>query len=135
MLKIRLQRIGKKNEPHFRLVLTEKSSAVKNKALEILGHYNPRQKDKSFKKDRILYWISVGAQPSDTAFNLLHNENIVEGKKIENKKISKRKREEIKKQKEEEKKKETEAKKAAAEAKKAEAAAAEAAKTEEAKAE
>ncbi len=98
MLKIRLQRTGKKNEPHFRLVLTEKTSAPKSKALEILGHYNPRKKDKAFKKDRILYWVSVGAQMSDTAFNLLHNENIVEGQKIVKKKISKKKREEIKKQ-------------------------------------
>ncbi len=112
MLKIRLQRIGKKNEPHFRLVLTEKSSAVKSKALEILGNYNPRQKDKAFKKDRILHWLSVGAQLSDTAFNLLHKENIVEGQKIVNKKISKRKRNDIKNQKVEENKKVLAAKKA-----------------------
>jgi len=102
MLRIRLQRTGKKNAPHFRLVLTEKTSPAKSKALEILGHYNPRKKDRSFDKERILHWVSVGAQVSDTAFNLLHDENILEGQKIVNKKISKRKREEAKKQAKEE---------------------------------
>jgi len=120
MLKIRLQRTGKRNEPHFRLVLTEKSSAPKSKALEILGHYNPRKKDRAFKKERILYWVSMGAQVSDTAFNLLHNENILEGQKIVKKKISKRKREELKKRAQEEaeqKEKEAEEKKAVDESK------------------
>ena len=119
MLKIRLQRTGKKNAQHFRLVLTEKSSAAKSKALEILGHYNPRKKDRAFKKERILHWVSVGAQVSDTAFNLLHDENILEGQKIVNKKISKRKREEVKNKAKEEaeaKAKEATEKKAAAEA-------------------
>ncbi len=102
MLKIRLQRTGNKNNQHFRLVLTEKTSPVKSKALEILGYYNPRKKDKAFKKDRILYWVSVGAQVSDTAFNLLHDESILEGQKIVKKKISKRKREELKKKAQEE---------------------------------
>ena len=97
MLRIRLQRTGKKNEPHYRLVLTEKTSPTKSKALEILGSYNPRSKEKNFKKDRVLHWISVGAQVSDTAFNLLHSENILEGQKIVKKKLSKRKRDEEKK--------------------------------------
>lgn len=98
MLRIRLQRTGKVNEQHFRLVLTEKTSPAKNKALEVLGFYNPRKKEKQFEKDRVLYWISKGAQPSDTAFNLLLAENVVEGKKIAKQKLSKKKRGEIKKQ-------------------------------------
>jgi len=102
MLKIRLQRVGKKNEPHFRLVLTEKTSSPKSKALEILGHYDPKNKDKAFKKERILHWVSMGAQMSDTAFNILHGENIVEGQKVVKKKISKRKREELKRKETEE---------------------------------
>lgn len=121
MLKIRLQRTGKVNEQHFRLVLTEKSSPAKNKALEILGFYNPRKKEKSFKKERISHWISKGAQPSDTAFNLLLAENVVEGKKIQKQKISKKKRMEIKKQEQDAKAKalaEAKAKKAAEEAEK-----------------
>jgi len=99
MLKIRLQRTGRTNEQQFRLVLTEKTSAAKKKAIEILGHYDPKNKTKSFKKERIEHWLKMGAQPSDTAFNLLHSENIVEGQKRGKKKISKRKRqEEVKKQ-------------------------------------
>ncbi len=103
MLRIRLQRTGKKNQPFFRLVLTEKTSPPKSKALEVLGYYNPRKKDRSFKKDRILFWISKGAKVSDTAFNLLHDENIVEGQKIIKKKLSKKKREELAKKEQEEK--------------------------------
>lgn len=121
MLRIRLQRTGKVNEQHFRLALTEKTSPAKNKALEILGFYNPRKKEKSFNKDRISYWISKGAQPSDTAFNLLLAENVIEGQKIKKQKISKKKRMEIKKQEQDAKAKalaETKAKKATEEAEK-----------------
>lgn len=73
MLKIRLSRVGKSHTPIFRLVVAEKSRAVKRENLEILGLYNPTNKEDRFqvKKDRVLYWISKGAEPSDTARNLL----------------------------------------------------------------
>jgi small subunit ribosomal protein S16 len=73
MLKIRLTRVGKSNNPIYRLVVAEKSRAVKRENLEILGLYNPTNKDDKFqvKQDRIMYWISKGAQPSDTVRNLL----------------------------------------------------------------
>ncbi|MFA5157845.1 MAG: 30S ribosomal protein S16 [Patescibacteria group bacterium] len=73
MLKIRLSRVGKSHTPIYRLVVAEKSRAVKRENLEILGLYNPTNKEDRFqvKKDRVLYWISKGAEPSDTARNLL----------------------------------------------------------------
>ncbi|MCX6810995.1 MAG: 30S ribosomal protein S16 [Candidatus Berkelbacteria bacterium] len=73
MLKIRLSRVGKSHTPIYRLVVAEKSRAVKRENIEILGLYNPANKEDRFqvKKDRVLYWIGMGAQPSDTARNLL----------------------------------------------------------------
>mgnify|MGYP001601604409 CR=1 FL=1 len=82
MLTIRLQRVGKKNQPAFRLILTEKKNPVKGKFQEILGSYNPRLKTKSLKGERIKYWLSKGAQLSATAHNLLVNEGIITAKKV-----------------------------------------------------
>jgi small subunit ribosomal protein S16 len=82
MLVIRLQRVGKKNQPSYRVVLAEKTFPVKGKFIEILGNYNPRQKTKAFEKDRILYWLSKGAQASPTVHNLLVSEKIVDAPKV-----------------------------------------------------
>jgi small subunit ribosomal protein S16 len=79
MLIIRLKRIGKKNYPHYRMVVAEKSRSVKGKFIEILGSFDPHSKEKSFKKERILYWLSNGAQVSDTVYNLLAKEKIIQG--------------------------------------------------------
>ena len=51
--------------------------------MEELGTYDPVKKRKALKPDRIKYWLSVGAQPSDTVHNLLVSEKIIEGKKID----------------------------------------------------
>jgi small subunit ribosomal protein S16 len=82
MLVIRLQRVGKKNQPSYRVVLAEKTFPVKGKFIEILGNYNPRQKTKAFEKDRILHWLSKGAQASPTVHNLLVSEKIVDAPKV-----------------------------------------------------
>lgn len=84
MLMVRLQRVGRKHEPVFRLVLTDsKNSPKSGKFLEILGNFDARRGDKSeFKADRIKHWISNGAQVSDTVHNLLIDKKIIEGKKI-----------------------------------------------------
>lgn len=83
MLKIRLQRIGRKNDPHFRLIVTE--SILKPKTTqfnEIVGTYNVKAGIFEAKADRINHWISVGAQVSPTVHNLLVSKKIIEGKKI-----------------------------------------------------
>lgn len=81
MLKIRLTRRGKRNKAFFRLVVAEHTSPIKGRFLEALGFFNPHTKEKSFKADRIKYWIGKGAQCSDTAHNLLVKEGIIEGPK------------------------------------------------------
>lgn len=82
MLMIRLQRVGKKKEPHYRVVLTEKTTSPKGKFIELLGNYDSRRKTKSLVADRITHWISKGAKVSDTVTNLLISEKIIEGTKI-----------------------------------------------------
>ncbi len=83
MLMIRLQRVGKKKQPTYRLIVSEKTKDTHDKYVELLGSFNPHLKEGGFlpKADRIKYWISVGAQPSDTVRNLLINAGIIEGKK------------------------------------------------------
>jgi len=104
MLVIRLTRKGKKNQPFFRVVVTDKRKSSKaGRSVEDLGYVDPLTKRKSFKKERILYWISKGAQPSESIHNLLVSEKIIDGKKIHVSKISTKKKAEIAKAKEEEK--------------------------------
>jgi small subunit ribosomal protein S16 len=84
MLIIRLQRVGKRNEPTFRVVLTDSKNGPKSgKFLEVLGSYDPR--DKNITKidgEKVTEWISKGAQVSDTVHNILVNQKIIEGKKV-----------------------------------------------------
>lgn len=81
---IRLQRTGRKNEPTFRLVLTDKRNGTSsNKFVDVLGSYDSRRKDEiMLKADKIKEWIGKGAQPSDTVRNMLIEAGIIEGKKV-----------------------------------------------------
>ncbi|MDQ3244958.1 MAG: 30S ribosomal protein S16 [bacterium] len=82
MLKIRLQRIGRKNDPAFRVVLTDSKNATKSgKFLEILGNYNPKAGVANFDTEKIKHWISKGVQLSDTVHNFLVHQKAIEGKK------------------------------------------------------
>jgi len=82
MLKIRLQRVGRKHEPTFRVVLTDSKNSTKSgRFLEILGSYDPRKTVDSLQGARISEWMSKGAQVSDTVHNLLVKHKIIEGKK------------------------------------------------------
>jgi len=111
MLKIRLQRVGKKHQPSYRLVLVDSRRATKSGSfLEILGSYNVQKGQVQFKNDKIKEWISKGAQISDTVHNLLIKEKIIEGKKrdiLQHNKIKKAVKKEKKKK--EEKKEEQQA--------------------------
>jgi small subunit ribosomal protein S16 len=84
MLKIRLQRVGRKHEPTFRLVLTDSKNSTKSgKYLENLGNFDSRHGENSnFKADRVTYWMSKGAQVSGTVHNILVSKKIIDGKKI-----------------------------------------------------
>ena len=83
MLKIRLKRVGRKHDPSFRIVVTEKHLGPKSgKYIENVGFYNVLKGDKNLNGERIKYWISKGAQVSNTVHNLLITEGVIEGKKI-----------------------------------------------------
>lgn len=100
MLKIRLQRVGRKNDSAFRVVLTDsKNSAKSGRFKEIIGSYNLKSGEVVFKKDRIEYWMKNGAQVSDTVHNFLVREKLIEGKKknVLSKKSPTKPRKELKK--------------------------------------
>ncbi len=82
MLVLKLQRIGKKHQAHFRLVVGEQHTKLNGKQLEYLGWYNPNTNKMEFKKERVLHWLKNGAQKTDTVHNILVTAGIVEGKKI-----------------------------------------------------
>jgi len=82
MLVIRLQRTGKSKASSFRVVLTEKRTPPQGKFFEILGHYNPRLKEKSFKEERVRHWLAKGVQVSGTVNNLLVGMGLIKGPKI-----------------------------------------------------
>lgn len=83
MLKIRLQRIGRINDPSYRVVVTEHARAPKaGKFVEKLGTYNPKTKVRTLDVERVKYWLSVGAQASGTMHNMLISAGILSGKKV-----------------------------------------------------
>ena len=83
MLKIRLQRTGRINSPSYRVIVTEHTRGPKTgNFIEVLGTYNPKSKERTLKDDRIKYWISVGAKPSDTMHNMLISAGVIKGEKI-----------------------------------------------------
>ena len=92
MLKIRLARLGKKKQPTYRFVVSDSQKDLYGRQLEILGNYNPFSKVCDVKKDRILYWVSKGAQCSPTVFNLFVDQNVLTGKKVKASSISKKKK-------------------------------------------
>jgi len=82
MLTIRLSRVGKKNKPLYRVIISEKHKDVYGDSLEILGSYNPHTKELKINAEKTKYWLSKGAGMSDTVNNLLVEKKIIEGKKL-----------------------------------------------------
>lgn len=83
MLKIRLQRVGRKHQPGFRLVLTESQNSTKSgRFKEVLGSYDPRKVTEALKTDRLKYWLSKGVLATGTVNNLLVKKGIIRGKKV-----------------------------------------------------
>lgn len=80
MLSIRLSRVGRRKSPEYRLLISEKTKDPWGDYLENLGHFNPRTKQFTIKEERLKYWLSKGAQPSATVYNLLLKKGIVTGK-------------------------------------------------------
>ncbi|MDB5254549.1 MAG: ribosomal protein small subunit ribosomal protein [Parcubacteria group bacterium] len=83
MLKMRLQRVGRKHETAFRLVLTDsKNSSKSGRFLEVLGSYDPRKTTDALKADRIKHWLSKGISATGSVHNLLVTHKIIDAKKI-----------------------------------------------------
>lgn len=82
MLKIRLQRVGRKHESNFRIVLTDSKNSTKSgRYAEILGSYDPRKATDQINAERAKYWISQGAEATGTVHNLLVTHKIIDAKK------------------------------------------------------
>jgi small subunit ribosomal protein S16 len=82
MLKIRLQRFGRKNNPAFRVVLTDSKNAAKSgRFIEVLGNYDLKANNFVVNKESVLKRIKEGAQTSDTVHNFLVSQGIIEGQK------------------------------------------------------
>jgi len=91
MLVIRLLRIGRKNQPSYKIVVTDSRRAPRGgRFVAQVGSWNPLSKQRILKKEEIKKWISKGAKPSDTVYNMLLQEKVIEGKKIDVHKKSKK---------------------------------------------
>jgi small subunit ribosomal protein S16 len=83
MLMIRMQRIGRRNDPAFRILVNEKTASPKiGTYTDLLGTYNPKTKALTVAADRLKDWMKKGAQISPSLLNILINQKILEGKKI-----------------------------------------------------
>lgn len=82
MLMMRLQRVGRKNDPSYRVVIVQKEKGPRSGAfLEVVGSYDARKKRIQLKEERIKHWLSKGVQPSDTVHNMLVKSKIIGGQK------------------------------------------------------
>jgi small subunit ribosomal protein S16 len=79
-VRIRLQRFGRKHRPFYRVVVIDSHTARDGRFIEKLGHYDPLTEPIEFtiNEERALYWLQVGAQPSDTVKSLLSRAGIWE---------------------------------------------------------
>ena len=79
MVKIRLSRFGSAHNPHYRIVVADVRRARDGGYIENLGHYDPRKTSENFLKvnaERAAYWLSQGAQPTQTARRLLKSQGV-----------------------------------------------------------
>ncbi len=80
MVKIRLKRMGRRNRAFFRICAFDAREERDGRSIEQLGTYDPMEKEESkkvvLKRDRIEYWLSVGAQPTETVASILKKNKI-----------------------------------------------------------
>lgn len=83
MLKLRLQRIGRRNDPSYRVIVCDSRQGPKSgKFIDLLGSYNPKMDTVKIDGEKVRDWIAKGVQVSPTVHNLLIGQKIIEGKKI-----------------------------------------------------
>ena len=84
MVRIRMQRYGRRNRPFYRIAAVEKRARRDGPVIENLGWYNPLSADAAkqieINEDRVKYWLSKGAQPSDTVRDFLAKRSLVDVK-------------------------------------------------------
>ena len=84
MLAIRLKRVGRTNDPSFRIIVQDHRRAPKKTrgVVEYVGSYDARKGKPQVNAERIQYWLSQGAQASDTVHNILVDTKVITGKKV-----------------------------------------------------
>lgn len=83
MLMMRLQRVGRKNDPSYRIVVTDKRTGPKsNKHVDLIGHYSPKVGKVEIDAQKVKHWLAQGAKTSVTLHNMLISKKIIEGKKL-----------------------------------------------------
>jgi len=83
MLMMRLQRVGRKNDPAYRIVVTDKRTGVgSDKHVDRLGSYNPKLNHIQLDAEKAKEWLSKGVQPSGTMHNILVSQKVIDAKKI-----------------------------------------------------
>lgn len=92
-VKLRLRRIGKKKQPIYKVVAADSRSPRDGKFLEAIGLYNPLTDPLTLdiKEDRAMYWLNVGAQPTDTVKSLLSQKGIILKKELQSRGLSEEK--------------------------------------------
>ena len=82
-VRIRLTRVGAKKQPSYRVVVADSRSARDSRAIETIGHYNPRTEpiEVNIDADKAKAWLAKGAQPSDTVVRLFRNAGILPAEK------------------------------------------------------
>jgi small subunit ribosomal protein S16 len=85
MLMMRLQRVGRKNDPSYRVVVVDKRTSItSNKSVAIIGSYYPKTGETKIDAEQAKHWLSHGVQPSDTVYNMLVSQKVIIGKKRNN---------------------------------------------------
>jgi small subunit ribosomal protein S16 len=83
-VRIKLKRFGRRHQPHYRLTAVDRRRSGNSRVLEELGLYSPikRQEDQQvvLKRERIEYWLSVGAQPTETVRRILEKHGMARAK-------------------------------------------------------
>ena len=83
MLMMRLQRVGRKNDPAYRIVVTDKRTGVgSDRHIDRLGSYNPKLNHIQLDAEKAKDWLSKGVQPSGTMHNILVSQKVIDAKKI-----------------------------------------------------
>lgn len=82
MLRIRLQRRGKRNYAAYRVVVADQRAPIKGKFIADVGFYNPHSNEFSVDAEQVKKWIGNGAQPTPTVHNMLIEKKVIKGKKV-----------------------------------------------------